>query len=198
LLGENYQSLKQSPHLEHYKQLDQEIILFDEPIDTFLMMHVTTFSEKAFKAIDQAEPEPPTESEDEKEEEADKEEEKEKEPFLVRIKEILGDRVIHVRFTDSLTDSPCRLLGQGSAAYTRMLRYMTEDYIPQAKIMELNTTHPIIIGLKKLFESDPESSLLKECSFQLLESQELAEGNLKDPNALITRTTDFMKQLLEK
>ncbi|MHA1994461.1 MAG: molecular chaperone HtpG [Candidatus Hodarchaeales archaeon] len=197
LLGENLQSLKQSPHLEHYKKLDQEIILFDEPIDTFLMMHVTTFNEKPFKAIDQAEPEPPTESEDEKDEEEDKEEEKEKDPFLVDIKEILGNRVIDVRFTDVLTDSPCRLLGQGAAAYSRMMRYMTEDYIPQAKIMELNTTHPIVVGLKKLFENDPESSLLRECCFQLLESQELAEGNLKDVNAMIARTTDFMKQLLE-
>ena len=198
LLGENLRSLKQSPHLEHYKKLDQEIILFDEPIDTFLMMHVTTFNEKPFKAIDQAEPEPPTESEDEKDEDEDKEEEKEKDPFLVGIKEILGNRVIDVRFTDALTDSPCRLLGQGAAAYSRMMRYMTEDYIPQAKIMELNTTHPIVVGLKKLFENDPESSLLRECCFQLLESQELAEGNLKDVNAMIARTTDFMKQLLEK
>ncbi len=197
LLGENLRSLKQSPHLEHYKKLDQEIILFDEPIDTFLMMHVTTFNEKPFKAIDQAEPEPPTESEDEKDEDEDKEEEKEKDPFLVGIKEILGNRVIDVRFTDALTDSPCRLLGQGAAAYSRMMRYMTEDYIPQAKIMELNTTHPIVVGLKKLFENDPESSLLRECCFQLLESQELAEGNLKDVNAMIARTTDFMKQLLE-
>ncbi len=198
LLGENLQSLKQSPHLEHYKKLDQEIILFDEPIDTFLMMHVTTFSEKAFKAIDQAEPEPPKESDDDTEETEEKEEEKDKDPFVVRVKEILGDRVIDVRFTDALTDSPCRLLGQGAAAYTRMMKYMTEDYIPMAKIMELNSSHPIIIGLKKLFETDPESLLLKKCSFQLLENQELAEGNLKDPNTMITRTTDFMKQLLEK
>lgn len=199
LLGENLQTLKQSPHLEHFKQLDQEIILFDEPIDTFLMMHVTTFSEKAFKAIDQAEPEPSADSTDEKEEDDEKEkEEEEKDPFLVGMKEILGDRVIDVRFTDSLTDSPCRLLGQGAAAYTRMLRYMTEDYVPQAKIMELNTTHPIVVGLKQLFEKNPESSLLKECSFQLLESQELAEGNLKDPAAMIARITDFMKQILEK
>ena len=64
--------------------------------------------------------------------------------------------------------------------------------------MELNISHPIVVGLKELFETDPESSLLRECSFQLLESQELAEGNLKDVNAMIARTTDFMKQLLKK
>ncbi|MHA1542819.1 MAG: molecular chaperone HtpG, partial [Candidatus Hodarchaeales archaeon] len=67
LLGENLQSLKSSPHLEPFKKLDQEVILFDEPIDTFLMMHVTTFSEKSFKAIDQAEPEPLPKSDSEKE-----------------------------------------------------------------------------------------------------------------------------------
>jgi molecular chaperone HtpG len=198
LLGENLQSLKQSPHLEHYNKLNQEVILFDEPIDTFLMMHVTTFNEKVFKAIDQAEPEPSSEPDKEKEEGEEKEEEEEKDPFLVGIKEILGERVIDVRFTDALTDSPCRLLGQGAAAYTRMLKYMTEDYIPQAKIMELNSIHPIIKGMQKLFKEDPKSSLLEEISFQLLESQELAEGNLKDPTAMISRTTTFIQQLLEK
>ncbi|MCK4849493.1 MAG: hypothetical protein KAT16_10725, partial [Candidatus Heimdallarchaeota archaeon] len=198
LLGENLQSLKRSPHLEPYKKLDQEVILFSEPIDTFLMMHVTSFSEKSFKAIDQAEPEPIPKSDDEKKDQDEETPEEEKDPFLSHLKEILGDRVIKVKFTETLTDSPIRLMSRGAAAFSRMMKYMQDDFTPQAKIMELNAEHPIIKGLKSLYEKDPESSLLKQCTFQLLENQELIEGNLQDPAAMTGRITDFMEQLLKE
>jgi len=198
LLGENLQSLKSSPHLEPFKKLDQEVVLFDEPIDTFLMMHVTTFSEKPFKAIDQAEPEPIPESDDEKKDQDEEKPEEEKDPFLNHFKEILGNRVIKVQFTETLTDSPCRLMSQGAAAFSRMMRYMQDEYTPQAKIMELNAEHSIIKGLKSLYEKDPESSLLKQCTLQLLENQELIEGNLQDPASMTGRVTDFMEQLLKE
>jgi len=197
LLGENLQSLKSSPHLEPFKKLDQEVILFDEPIDTFLMMHVTTFSEKSFKAIDQAEPDPLPKSDEEKEDqEEEKAEEEEKDPFLDHLKEILGNRVVKVKYTETLTDSPCRLMSQGAAAFSRMMKYMQDDYTPQAKIMELNADHVIIKGMKSLYEKDPESSLLKQCTFQLLENQELVEGNLQDPATMTDRITKFLEQLL--
>ena len=199
LLGENLQSLKSSPHLEPFKKLDQEVILFDEPIDTFLMMHVTTFSEKSFKAIDQAEPEPLSKSdEDKKDQDEEKVEEEEKDPFLDHLKEILGNRVVKVKYTETLTDSPCRLMSQGAAAFSRMMKYMQDDYTPQAKIMELNADHVIIKGMKSLYEKDPESSLLKQCTFQLLENQELVEGNLQDPATMTDRITKFLEQLLRE
>jgi len=198
LLGENLQSLKSSPHLESFKKLGQEVVLFDEPIDTFLMMHVTTFNEKPFKAIDQAEPEPIPEASDEKKDKDEEKPEEEKDPFLDHLKEILGNRVIKVKFTETLTDSPCRLMSQGAAAFSRMMRYMQDEYTPQAKIMELNAEHSIIKGLKSLYEKDPESSLLKQCTLQLLENQELIEGNLQDPAAMTGRITDFMEELLKE
>jgi molecular chaperone HtpG len=199
LLGENLQSLKSSPHLEPFKKLDQEVILFDEPIDTFLMMHVTTFSEKSFKAIDQAEPEPLPKSDEEKEDQdEEKAEEEEKDPFLDHLKEILGNRVVKVKYTEILTDSPCRLMSQGAAAFSRMMKYMQDDYTPQAKIMELNADHVIIKGIKALYEEDPESTLLKQSIFQLLENQELVEGNLQDPAAMTDRITKFLELLLKK
>jgi molecular chaperone HtpG len=105
ILGENLPSLKRSPHLEHYKKLDQEVILFAEPIDTFVMMNVTTFQEKTFKAIDQAEPEPlPTSDQDEEKDQDEEVEEEPKDPFLSHLKTILGDRVIDIRYTDALTE----------------------------------------------------------------------------------------------
>ncbi len=198
LFGENLQILKRSPHLEHYKKLDQEVILFTEPIDSFIIMHVTEFEGKKFKAIDQAEPETPTD--DEKEEETKEEkEEPEKDPFLSHLKEILEDRIIDIRYTDFLTDSPCRLVNpSGTTTFTRVLKYMDENYIPQKKIMEINPDHTLITQLKSLFEKDPEFPLIKDCTLQLLENQELAEGLLQDPTEMIRRVNQLMQQTLEK
>ena len=201
LLGENLQALKQSPHLEYYNKMDQEVLLFAEPIDTFVMMHVTEFQDKKFNAIDQAEPEPSKEKKEDQEEgdDEEKEEEPKKDKFLTTLAEILGDRVSDIRYTDLLTDSPCRLVNpSGTAAFTRVLKYMDEKYVPQKKIMEINEEHSMIKQLKVLFEKDPDSSLLQLCTLQLLENQELAEGVLQDPTEMVKRINQLMQQALDK
>ncbi|MFX1285669.1 MAG: molecular chaperone HtpG [Promethearchaeota archaeon] len=196
LLGENLTTLKRSPHLEYYKKMDQEVILFADPVDSFVMMHVKEFQEKKFKPIDQAEP-----IEAKEEEEVDKEkkeEESEKDSFLTHMKEILGDRIIDICYTDLLTDSPCRLVNpSGTSAFTRVLKYMEENYIPQKKIMEINANHSLITLLKTLFEKEPDSPLIQTCTFQLLENQELAEGLLQDPTEMIKRVNQLMQQVLD-
>ncbi|UCE12704.1 MAG: molecular chaperone HtpG, partial [Candidatus Heimdallarchaeota archaeon] len=198
LLGENLQVLKRSPHLEHFNKLDHEVILFHEPIDTFVMMHVHEFQDKQFRAIDQAEPEP-SEEKDEEEEEKKEEEELEKDAFLSRITDILGDRVVDVRYTDLLTDSPCRLVNpSGTTAFTRVLKYMDEAYVPQKKILEINKQHSLVVQLKDLIEKEPNSPLISLCTLQLLENQELAEGILRDPTEMVKRVNQLMQQALEK
>ncbi|MFX1517486.1 MAG: molecular chaperone HtpG [Promethearchaeota archaeon] len=199
LLGESLQTLLRSPHLEHYKKLDQEVILFTEPIDNFVVMHVNEFQGKKFKAIDIAELEPPLDGDEEEEEAKAEKEEPEKDPFLKHLKEILENRIIDIKYTNLLTDSPCRLVNpSGTTAFTRVLKYMDENYIPQKKIMEINPDHSLITQLKSLFEKDPKSTLIQEFAFQLLENQELAEGLLKDPTEMINRVNYFMQQVLEK
>ena len=199
LLGENLQTLLRSPHLEYYKKLDQEVILFTEPIDSFVIMHVNEFQGKKFKAIDLAEPDPSLDEDEEEEETEEETKEPEKDSFLTHLKEILVDRIIDIKYTDLLTDSPCRLVNpSGTTAFTRVLKYMDENYVPQKKIMEINPNHFLITQLKSLFEKDPKSSLINEFAFQLLENQELVEGFLQDPTEMIRRVNYFMQLVLEK
>ncbi|MFX0087965.1 MAG: molecular chaperone HtpG [Candidatus Hodarchaeota archaeon] len=199
LLGENLQVLKRSPHLEHYEKLDQEVILFAEPIDSFLMMHVSEYKNKQFKPIDQAEPKPipPSEEDEKKAEEA--EEEEEKDELLTKMSEILGDKIIDIRYTELLTDSPCRLINPaGMGAFSRVLKYMDDSYVPQKKILEVNKEHPLITQLNKVLKEEPDSPLLELCVLQLFESQELAEGILQDPTDMINRVNLLMKEVLQK
>jgi molecular chaperone HtpG len=197
LLGENLQVLRRSPHLEHYKKLDQEVILFPEPIDSFVMMHVTEYKEKKFKPIDQAEPKPVPPTDDKEEKEEEKEEEKDE--LLTKISEILSDKIIDVRYTDLLTDSPCRLINPaGMGAISRVMKYMEESSLPQKKIFEVNKEHPLIVRLNQILLDEPDSPLLELCSLQLFESQELAEGVLQDPTDMIKRINTLMKEALGK
>jgi len=201
LLGENLGTLQSSPHIEYYKKKDLEVILFNEPIDSFVMMNVTTFNEKSFKAIDQAEPEPTKEdkSSDTTSEKKESSEEKEskKDSFLKSLESILGERVIEVRYTELLTDSPCRLINpSGMGTFTRVMKYMDENFIPQKKIMEINKSHRIIKQLKKMHKRDPEDPLISLNVLLLLESQELTEGSLSEPTQMIKRIYDLMEMLL--
>ncbi|MHA1215066.1 MAG: molecular chaperone HtpG [Candidatus Hodarchaeales archaeon] len=198
LLGENIETLRRSPHLEYYKKHDLEVILFDEPIDSFVMMHVTTFKGKKFKAIDQAEPEPSEDKKEEKKEEKDEEKDKPKDEFLTKLKDILGEKVIDVRYTDKLTDSPCRLVNpSGLGAFTRVLKYMNENYVPQKKIMELNPEHGLIKKMKKIYQKNAEDTLLDLGTLLLLESQELREGILIEPSEMISHVMKLMEKALE-
>jgi molecular chaperone HtpG len=199
LLGENLQVLKRSPHLEHYEKLGQEVILFAEPIDSFLMMHVSEYQEKPFKPIDQAEPKPTPPVDEDEDTSTEDEEEVEKDELLTKMSEILGERIIDIRYTELLTDSPCRLINPaGMGAFSRVLKYMDESYIPQKKIFEVNKEHPLILQLNKVLEEEPDSPFLELCTLQLFESQELAEGVLQDPTDMIKRVNLLMKEALQK
>ncbi len=199
LLGENLQILRNSPHLEPYKKRGQDVVLFDEPIDSFVMMNVIEFEDKKFKAIDQADPEPSKPKDEEKEGIDEEEEKEEKDEFLAKMSEILGERVIDIRYTDVLTDSPCRLVNpSGMGAFSRAMRYMDQKFSPTRKILEINPDNSLIVEMKSLFEKEPKSSLLEMCIFQLLDNQEITEGTLENPIELVNRVTQFMLRALEK
>ena len=79
LSGLDLDLLKKSPHLEYYKKEGYEVLLLGEPIDSFLMMHLTEYQEKKFFLIDQDETqESTTETQTESDEEEDSEKSKAK------------------------------------------------------------------------------------------------------------------------
>ncbi|NHJ01611.1 MAG: molecular chaperone HtpG [Candidatus Heimdallarchaeota archaeon] len=199
LLGENIKILQNSPHLEPYKKNQQDVILFDEPIDSFVMMNVVEFEGKKFKAIDQAEPELPPPEDEKKEDKSEEEKKEEKDDFLKKMSEILGDRIIDIQYTDLLTESPCRLVNPtGMGAFSRAMRYMDQNFTPNKKILEINPNNSLIKEMKTLFNAEPNSVLFEMCVNQLLENQEITDGTLQDPVKLVNRITQFMLRALEK
>ncbi|NVJ11264.1 molecular chaperone HtpG, partial [Myxococcus sp. AM001] len=88
LTGESYAQVKNSPHLEVFRKKGIEVLLLTDRIDEWLMSYLTEFDGKAFQSVAKAD-----ESLDKLADEVDestKEAEKALEPFVERVKNLLG------------------------------------------------------------------------------------------------------------
>jgi len=233
LIGENLQTLKLSPHLGYYNEKGYEVILFTEPIDNFLMMNLHVYKtkigegEKAeertyyFKSIDVTEEkektsadkkEEPTEEKEKKESEEKKKTEEEKEieisegakRFLQFAKEILGDKVIDVKVSNKVYNSPCRLANPStglSSSMQRAMRYWTQtkfgkDFEIPRKIFEFNPNHPVFKCLVELYEKEPTNGKIKPIIIQLYENCLLSEGDLPNPSSMVPRINQLIEMLI--
>ncbi len=220
LVGENLETLKISPHLGYYEKNDLEVILFDEPIDNFLMMNLHDYSVTEgegddaktnyfkFTPIDVAEKEE-KETEDEEKKEAEKKEKavpKEQQKFLEKVKELLGEKIIDATMSDKLYGNPCRLANPAdgpSSSQQRAMRYWTEGSLPKKfqipkKVIEFNPDHPIVKGLIQINKVDSKNALLEPMINQLFENSLLIEGDLPDPASMVPRIIELMEELVKR
>ncbi|MHA1585068.1 MAG: molecular chaperone HtpG, partial [Promethearchaeota archaeon] len=143
LAGENYDTMRFSPHLDYYNEQDIEVVLFDEPIDNFLMMNVRNYNTKIgegedakdkafqFKAIDEAESDKSKDKEENKDDDSDKDKETEEQPeseeiqnFLKYVKDILGDKIVDAKISHRLVKNACRLANPSGGMTSSMQRAM--------------------------------------------------------------------------
>jgi molecular chaperone HtpG len=97
ITADSYAAAKSSPHLELLRKKGIEVLLLSDRIDEWMMSYLTEFDGKAFQSVAKAD-----ESLDKLADEVDesaKEAEKALEPFVERVKTLLGDRVKEVRLT---------------------------------------------------------------------------------------------------
>lgn len=96
------------------------MLLLSDRIDEWMMNYLTEFDGKAFQSVAKAD-----ESIDKLADEVDenaKEAEKALEPFIERVKTLLGDRVKEVRFTHRLTDTPAIVTTDADEMSTQMAK----------------------------------------------------------------------------
>ncbi|MBN1802575.1 MAG: molecular chaperone HtpG [Candidatus Lokiarchaeota archaeon] len=223
LVGENMDTLKLSPHLGYYNEKNIEVLLFDEPIDNFLMMNVRDYKKTVaegdeektilykFTPIDVTEPSKDEKAaQDAKEGEEKKEESDAKLPeplkkFLEKVKSILGEKIVDAKASNRLYNNVCRLAnpsGGMTSSMQRAMRYWTatqagKDFqIPQ-KIFEFNPEHPIVKGLIALHDKEPENENIKVVVEQLFENCLLSEGDLPNPSLMVPRITQIIEMLMQ-
>ncbi|MFW9991162.1 MAG: molecular chaperone HtpG [Candidatus Odinarchaeota archaeon] len=200
LVRENLETAKHSSHLDYYSANDLEVVFFTEPIDNFMLMHLTEYRNKQLQAIDQEilEPEEEQKKEEKKEEKGgDEEVKKPDDKLITKMKELLGDRVLDVRYSDKLVDNPSRLVGSAGLGFQRVMKYMADDYQAPRRVLEINENHFIIKELKLLVKSGQKADTVETCVIQLFENHLLEEGDLRSPVEMIKRINRLMGLALE-
>jgi molecular chaperone HtpG len=192
--AENFNTAKNSPHLEVFRKKGIEVLLLSDRVDDWAMSHLRDYDGKTIQdvgrgALDLGE----LDSEEEK-----KEQEKineELKGLIERSQKALTDKVESVRLTNRLTDSPaCVVVGEADmgAQMRRMLEQAGQDVPDSKPIFELNPEHPLV---KKLDQEADEERFADLVSV-LFDQANLAEGGqLEDPAAYVGRLNKLLLEL---
>lgn len=167
--GESIDKLDKLPQKDYYDDKGIEVLYLTEAIDEFVIKMIKNYKEKEFVSISN------------EEEKSDNNDQKEKIEILDSMKDILGDEVIEVRFSDKLGDNPVCLLSRGevSIEMERVLSSQKENFIKAQKVLEVNKNHPVY---DKLIENQDNRENLKLYTSLLYDQARLIEGlQIEDP-----------------
>jgi molecular chaperone HtpG len=184
-----------SPHLDHYKSQNIEVLLLTEPIDSFMLMGLTKYKEIELKNIAASDE---LKTDEEKKEEKEKAETGENKGLVEVFKNVLGEKVADVRVSSTLSTSVARLVdedGGMNPEMQRVYRYLGKDFDQPKKVLEINTTHPLVEGINAL---NGQAELQAKLIEQVLDSASILEGVTPDPAKMVQRIQELMSVILDK
>lgn len=189
ITADSYAAAKSSPHLELFRKKGIEVLLLSDRIDEWMMSYLTVFDGKPFQSVSKAD-ETLDKLADETEEQ--KAAEKQLEPFIERVKTLLGERVKDVRLTHRLTDTPAIVVTDADEMSTQMAKLFAAagQQAPEVKyIFELNPEHALVKRASDVGDNEHFSEWID----LLLDQALLAErGTLEDPNLFIRRMNKLL------
>jgi molecular chaperone HtpG len=197
ILGDDERSIAHSPHLDPFRKAGIEVLIMTDAVDSFMLLRLQKYQEKALANVAAANIELPKTSEPAVEEQSAALPGQELADLVARFKTVLGDKVTAVRGTDRLTDSPARLVdpdGTPDQSLQRVYRLLNKEFEVPKKVLEINPRHPLMASLSALPTDDPRAALVIE---QLYEDALLIEGIHPDPAAMIGRIQELMAKALQ-
>jgi molecular chaperone HtpG len=198
IVADSVAAARASPYIERLTQRGLEVLLLSERIDEWVMGQlqgeVEGFPGKRFKDAARGDLElGPLESEADRK--RHDEELKESKSLLKRVKDAVGDRVLEVRVSTRLSDSPaCLVLGEHDlGAGMRRILTAAGQSVPESKpVLELNVGHPLVRHLDGLADE----ARFKELALILYDQSQLAEGGqLGNPAEFVQRLNRLLVEL---
>ena len=193
LTGASREQIENSPALEAFRDRGWEVLYLTDPVDELVVQSVTEFEGKRLRSAGKG----AVELEEGEKKEAGEERKKEFEPFLGALQKQLDKWVKEVRLSGRLTKSPAVLVGAEhdySPQLERLLSHGRGDGVRQRRILELNAGHPLVAGLRRRFDADPDDSVVGDYAELLLGWSLLAEGS--EPHDPV-RFTQLVAGLME-
>jgi molecular chaperone HtpG len=185
LTADSASAARGSPHLEVFREHGIEVLLLTDPVDEWLVMHLTEFEGKPIASVargdlslgdlgvEEAQAPPPPEGTPK--------------DLIARISKCLGERVAEVRASRRLTDSASCLVA-GADGMSRNLERILQaagQKLPAGKpVLEVNMQHPLV--LKAAAETD--AGRFADWAELLYEEALLGDGGqLPDPAEFVSR-----------
>ena len=192
--AENFNTAKNSPHIEALRKKNIEVLLLSDRVDEWLMGHLMDYKEKQFQDVGKGQFDlGDLETEDDKK--AQEESAKQHEDLVKRVKDSLADQVEAVRVTSRLTDSPaCLVVGEHDmGAQMRRILEQAGQAVPDSKpVFEINPEHPLVQKL----DQEPDEDRFADLTSVLFDQANLAEGGqLDDPAAYVGRLNKLLLEL---
>lgn len=186
LTGDNLETLLNSPYLEQLREKDYEVLLMTDPVDEWVAQSLTEYDGKKLKSAEKGDLD------------LDKVDEEKKDtftPLFDFIRSQLQDQIKEVRPSTRLKDSVSCLSGNDydMSAYMEKILKASGQKVPDVKrILELNMDHPVMAGMRSLFEKDAGHPDLKMYSTLLLDLAVISEGGKVDNPARLSKQVGEM------
>ncbi len=192
LTGLELERMKQSPLLEQFRRKGWEVLLMDDPVDEWVVMHLREFADKELKSVARGDFEEESEEDDPIAEEA----KRQAKPLLEYLGELLEGEVQEVRTSGRLTDSPSVLVdGEHglSSNLERILRSSNREVPASLRVLEINVEHAVVKNLARMHEQG-RTQAVEPLAWLLLDHARLAEGEIKNPAVMVERLQKVMLQ----
>ncbi|STX42451.1 Class III heat-shock protein HtpG(molecular chaperone) [Legionella donaldsonii] len=187
----SYNAAKNSPHLEIFNKKGIEVLLLSDRIDEWLVSYLSEFNGKKLQSISKGKVDLPA-GDDTSDTPQAKEQEKALEPMLKQIKDVLGERVKEVQFTNRLTNSPACIVADEQdmgLEMQRILQAAGQKVSASKPVFEINPEHALI----KRLHGITDDGLFAEWVVMLFEQAVLAEGGqLENPADFVSRVNKLL------
>lgn len=200
LTGEDRKALEVSPLLESVRKNGWDVIFMIDPIDEWVVQSLTEYDGKKLKSLAKGDVELDEDAAKETEKKL-KKAGKEHKKLIEFLKKTLEDKVKDVRFSKRLTDSACCLVGDEhdpTANMERIFKAMNQDMPATKRILELNSDHPLVAGMQKLFDASKDDPKLADFAGILYDQALLVEGNpIPDPLSFSKKISELMVEAMK-
>ena len=193
VVAENFNTAKNSPHLEVFRKKGIEVLLLSDRVDDWLMNHLQEFDGKQFQDVARGALDLVSDSEEEKAEQ--EKVAKESEALVERLSEVLKGKVEEVRPTNRLTESAaCLVVGEADmGAQMRRIMEAAGQEVPESlPTLEVNPGHPLV----EMLDQEPDEDRFADLASVIFDQASLAEGGqLEDPAAFVTRLNKLLLEM---
>lgn len=199
LTGRSREEIEHGPYIGAFRKRGLEVLYLFDPIDDFIMTSLGEYQGKKLMSGDAADLELPPAPEGEKKEypvsaSVDRN-------FLDWMKDTIGDAVSEVRESKRDMDRPAIIVNPDDGMTTSMRRIMKaagRDAGPDTpRILEVNTSHPLVVRLEKLRAGKTSKGFLQSLVRQIYDNALAEAGLMEDPSAMVERMYSIMERALE-